>query len=184
MLMLSGKLGKGGSDLARQDDLSADHISWLVKSRSDNQQITLKLFLVMKDNEKELMANWPLANFAQAMAAVCFSLWRAVFLSDVSDEGYVPPIEDAQSFLGNLILHNMVAYPQDRSTREWTFIYYVNNARYRLLALSEEHRDMLPASFVDGGNEIESAKDFWSFHHAASEVAIRNLELALRKISK
>jgi len=169
--------------MSKQDDLSADHISWLVKSRSENQQITLKLFLVMKDNEEKLKTNWDLANFAQAMAAVCFSLWRAVFLSDTSEEkGYTLPISDAQSFLGNLILHNMVAYPQDRSTREWTFLYYVNNARYRLQALSKEYSNMLPASFVDGGNDIEAAKDFWAFHHAASEVAIRNLELALRKI--
>jgi len=48
--------------MSKQDDLSADHISWLVKSRSQNQEITLKLFLVMKDNEDELKNNWDLGN--------------------------------------------------------------------------------------------------------------------------
>jgi hypothetical protein len=179
--MLSGKLRKGMT-MSRQDDLSADHISWLVKSRSENQEITLKLYLIMKDNEEKLKGNWDLANYAQAMAAVCFSLWRAVFLSDLSDEPH-DTIIDAQTFLGNLILHNMVAYPQDRNTREWSFMYYVNNARYRLETLSKKHSDMLPAGFVDAPEGFSNAKDFWSFSHSACEVAVRNLEIALRKIS-
>ena len=72
--------------MARQDDLSAKHISWLVRCRSQNQRASLKLFLVMKNNETVLKEDWDLANFAQAMVAVCFSLWRAVFLSDVDEE--------------------------------------------------------------------------------------------------
>jgi hypothetical protein len=172
--------------MSRADDLSADHVSWLVKSRSDNQQATLKLLLVMKDNEEKLKADWDLANFAQAMVAVCFSLWRAVFLSDVTeDDAHAETISDAQAFLGNLILHNMVAYPQDRSTRQWTFMYYVNNARYRLQALSKHHSDMLPPAFVQGeiGDVLSGAKNLWSFQHHACEVGIRNLEGTLRKIS-
>ena len=171
--------------MSKQDDLSADHISWLVKSRSANQEVTLKLFLIIKDNEETLKKNWDLANFAQAMAAVCFSLWRAVFLSDVSPDEYSldETVAAAKDFLGNLILHNTVAYTHDRNTRDWSFIYYVNNARSRLKLLSEELPDLLPQSFVGPADAIAEAKDYWTYHHNASEVAVRNLEGALRKIS-
>jgi hypothetical protein len=170
--------------MSKQDDLSADHISWLVKSRSANQETALKLFLIMKDNEEKLRKDWDLGNFAQAMVSACFSLWRAVFLSDVLDEiGQKSTIDDAQTFLGNLILHNMVAYPQDRNTRDWSFIYYVNNASYRLKKLSEKHGDILPNAFVDDGNGFSRAKDYWTFTQTACEVAIRNLETKLRAIS-
>jgi hypothetical protein len=171
--------------MSNQDDLSADHISWLVKSRSQNQEITLKLFLVIKDNEKNLKEHWELSNFAQGLTAVCFSLWRAVFLSDVTDDAdFHETMSAAKLFLGNLILHNMVAYPQDRNARAWSFLYYINNAHYRLLAMSKENKDILPASFVEGGDDILSAKDLWSFSHSACEVAVCNLEIALRKVSK
>ncbi|MHC2462113.1 hypothetical protein [Bradyrhizobium embrapense] len=166
--------------MAKPDDLSADHMSWLVKCRSENQAASLKLYLVIKDNEEHLRENWSLGNIGQALVAACFSLWRAVFLSDIGDDDASSTIVNAQKFLGSLVLHNMVAYPQDRSTRDWTFLYYVNNARYRLEAMSKEFPEILPASFVatDG---IPNPKDSWSFHHNACEVALRNFEKALRK---
>jgi hypothetical protein len=170
--------------MPRQDDLSADHISWLVKNRSENQETTLKLFLVMKDNHEKLAENFDLANISQGLTAACFSLWRAVFLSDVSDDDYFDTaMTDAKSFLGNLILHNMVAYPQDRNTRAWTFTYYVNNARFRLQTISSINNEILPPSFVSAsGGGAMAAKDFWTLQHSACVVAVRNLELALRKI--
>lgn len=171
--------------MSKQDDLGADHISWLVKSRSANQEVTLKLFLVIKDNEEKLKENWELANSAQSMAAVCFSLWRAVFLSDVLDDdpySFDQTVSAAKDFLGNLILHNTVAYTHDRNTRDWSFIYYVNNAKSRLTMLSDGHPDILPKSFVDTGDGFNKAKDFWTFHHNAAEVAVRNLEATLRTI--
>lgn len=165
--------------MTKEDDLSPDHISWLVQSRTRNQEISLKLYLIMKDNAEILSSNFQMNDFAQALVTVCFSLWRAVFLSDVSDTDD-RVISDAQSFLGNLILHNMVAYPQDRNTRDWTFIYYVNNARYRLESISADRRDILPASFVDKTIPL-TAKDLWTYYQNAAETAVRNFELALRK---
>ena len=167
------------------DDLSADHITWLVKSRSANQELSLKLYLVMKDNAEAMKKNWGLANNAQALAGACFSLWRAVFLSDVSDDDqfFDRTITDAQSFLGNLILHNMVAYPQDRSTRDWTFVYYVNNAKYRLETISKENPEIVPSAFIFSANAINKPKDFWEYYHNACVAAVRNLERKLREIS-
>ena len=164
--------------MSRQDDVSADHISWLVESRSKNQQLSLKLYLVMKDNADKLSSRHEESDITQALVAVVFSLWRAVFLSDVSEEFAV--ISDAQSFLGNLILHNTVAYVQDRNTRDWTFIYYVNSARYRLKSIAEDRPDILPKEFVPGISTT-NAKEYWTYYQNAAEVAVRRLEAELRK---
>jgi hypothetical protein len=181
MLMLSGKLRKRGvRQVSRVDDLSPEHISWLVESRSRNQQASLKLYLVSKDHAQKITDDWDLSNIAQSLAGICFSLWRAVFLSDI-DANMAATGSDAQSFLGNLILHNMVAYPQDRNTRDWTFVYYVNNAMYRLEAISKAHLDILPASFVTGVDAETTAKDFWTYYQTALEISVRNFELALKK---
>jgi hypothetical protein len=131
--------------LSKEDDLSPEHISWLVESRSKNQAASLKLYLVAKDHAEKIAGDWDLSNIAQSLSGVSFSLWRAVFLSDIKAD-MAATGADAQSFLGNLILHNMIAYPQDRNTREWTFIYYVNNAMYRLGAISKRR---IPTSSPD-----------------------------------
>jgi hypothetical protein len=179
--MLSGKLGNifGWGNMPKEDDLSPEHISWLVESRSKNQSASLKIYLVTKDNADQIAADWSLTNIAQSLAAVAFSLWRAVFLSDVTPTMFDTGA-DAQAFLGNLILHNMVAYPQDRNTRDWTFVYYVNNAMYRLEAISKIHPDVMPPAFVTGVDNQTSAKDFWIYYQTALEVAARNFELRLK----
>ena len=160
--------------ISRPDDLSTEHITWLVESRSRNQHVCLKLFLVLKDNEKQIKNKSEHENNAQALVAIAFSLWRAVFLSDVEIESATVVLAAAQSFLGNLILHNTVAYQHDRTTRDWAFIYYVNNARYRLESISRELPNIVPVAFV--ADEQGDQKSYWSFCQAALETAVRNFE--------
>jgi hypothetical protein len=170
--------------MSRKDDLSPEHISWLVKSRSRNQDASLHLYLVMKDNAVAIAADWDLSNAAQALAAVAFSLWRAVFLSDINDD-ITATAADAEAFLGNLILHNMVAYPQDRNTRDWTFMYYVNNARYRLESISKGMPHVLTAALAGDGLEVaKNAKDYWAFYQNALEIAVRNFETSIKQAKK
>ncbi len=170
--------------MSKTDDLSAGHISWLVKSRSRNQDVSLQLFLVLKDNGDALAKDWDLLDSAQGLIAACFSLWRAVFLSDIN-ESVQATVADAQTFLGNLILHNMVAYPQDRNARDWTFMYYVNNARYRLEQIAKQRPNILTATIAgtDIDNVANNAKDYWTFYQSATEIAVRNLEIALKQKS-
>jgi hypothetical protein len=135
----------------------------------------------MKDNEEKLKTDDELADFAQGLVSVCFSLWRAVFLSDISDYEH-GNVTDAKSFLGNLLLHNMVAYPQDRNMRDWTFEYYVNNARHRLEKISDARNDILPAALV-ARMLTGHSKDYWEQQHNACVIAVRNFEAILAKIS-
>jgi hypothetical protein len=168
--------------VTKQDDLSAEHISWLVDSRARNQEISLKLFLVMKDNDRVLRSNVNIYDLAQGLVSVNFSLWRAVFLTDVTSK-LNSHVEDTTAFLGNLILHNMVAYPQDRNSREWTFMYYLNNARYRLESISRTSPDILPEAFLSPLKNATS-KDRWTYFHTASTVALGNIEKSLIKLRK
>jgi hypothetical protein len=163
--------------VSKQDDLSAEHIAWLVESRSENQKLTLKLFLILKDRTKELN-DGPYLDEGQALAAVCFSLWRAVFLTDISR--YNDDFDDdVQAFLADLILHNTINYPQDRKAREWTFTYYVNNARYRLKAISDDFPELLEPGLIAARISDLPSKDAWSYLHNAAVTAVRNLEIAL-----
>jgi len=167
--------------MAKRDDLTTEHVSWLVHGRSRNQEISLKLFLIMKNNTEVIKSQFHLIDIAQSLAGACFSLWRAVFLSDVSETSDMSEtVDDATAFLGGLILHNMVAYPQDRNARDWSFLYYVNNARYRLESISKSYKQVLPHKFVSETVGFESPKDCWSYYQDALEVAVRNFENALR----
>jgi hypothetical protein len=166
--------------MPKKDDLTTEHISWLVHGRSRNQEISLKLFLIMKYNDEVIKSQFHLSDIAQSLAGACFSLWRAVFLSDVSETSQiVVAVDDATAFLGGLILHNMVAYPQDRNARDWSFLYYVNNARYRLESISKGNKQILPHKFVSETVGFESPKDCWSYYQDALDVAVRNFEKAL-----
>jgi hypothetical protein len=85
--------------MTKLDDLSAEHMSWLVESRSRNQQSSLKLFLIMKDNAEKIRKKLEYQDVAQGLVAVSFSLWRAVFLSDIAPQMEATTAH-AQAFFG------------------------------------------------------------------------------------
>ena len=118
-------------------DASEAHLRWLAQSRCDNQNVTLDLYLGDKKYAAYIERNVIYAQLAQELAAIAFSLWRAVFLSDLTEE-VEKQIIDVQTFLGTLISHNAIAYQQDRISREWSFQYYLSNARERLLNIARQ----------------------------------------------
>ena len=119
----------------KQDDLSLGHLGWLVKSRAANQLAALKLFKLFEKHPNK-MKGTELSRTAQRLVAVCFSLWRAAFLADKTGSRDAV-FEDARTFLGKMLIDNAITYPQDRSAREWTFNYYMGNAKDGLVALSK-----------------------------------------------
>jgi len=93
-------------------------------------------------------------------------------LSD-SEGDSIKLIEDAEIFLGNLIRDNAVAYLQDRNAREWTFTYYVNNARYRLEVTSQQTPEIVPPKMVE--RLSREPKEDWTYYHLALTQAVENL---------
>ena len=151
-------------------DSKDEHLTWLVQSRSRNQEVTLDLYLTIRNNRTSIDSDVRHAELAQELAAIAFSLWRAVFLSDLT-ETVERQMADVETFLHILISHNAIAYQQDQNSREWTFYYYLKNARDRLLSIARQS----PLELLDI-SEIEvaasSAKEDWTIAQDALSKAV------------
>lgn len=156
----------------KKGDPSAAHLEWLVESRSRNQRAALKLFKLF-ESHPTAVKNTHLHPASRNLVAVCFSLWRAAFLADQTGTR-AAVFEDAQLFLKMMLADNAINYPQDRSTREWTFNYYMNNANSGLLLLSRRWKDV--ESTLSKDKKVTKgttpSQRRWDRHQEAFEVAV------------
>jgi hypothetical protein len=170
------KLFFGKDTVAKSDNLNPLHLRWLVNSRSNNQKSALRLFELF-DKFENKMHKKELSETAESLAAACFSLWRAAFLADktgVRTEAFA----DARAFLGKILTDNAISYPQDRSAREWTFNYYLNNAKNSLLSIQRYRKRIekvlnVPKKVTKGSIVAERS---WDRFQNAFEEAINCLE--------
>lgn len=163
--------------MKRPSDFTSEHFSWLVEGRSQNQRSTLALYELIEGHGDAIAENLVLHAVAQSLAAVAFSLWRAVFLSDLT--GAVgDQLIDLKLFLQSLIAHNTVLYQTDFSAREWSFQYYLDNATYRLRQL-EKNADGCVAAVGGADAGKLQPKDSWSNAQSALDLAIANFAKAL-----
>ena len=138
-------------------DVSPDHFDWIVKGRSDNQRSTLRLYRLLYEEQIKLNGNPQCYLAATELAAVAFSLWRAVFLSDTSGE-FKDTAAALNKFLASLISDNTVVYSTDKNARNWSFRYYANNARFQVEKLDE---DLQLVDKVELDQPFGSDKDEW-----------------------
>ena len=141
--------------MVQADDYSGEHFDWLVAGRSRNQKATLDLYKLVETNEDEISGSIPYQTAVNDLVGIAFSLWRAVFLSDLTGD-VADQLADAKRFLQSLIAHNAVLYQTDFTAREWAFEYYLDNALFRL--------GRLPPGVVPSHLAIKSAgtaKDAW-----------------------
>ena len=116
---------------------------------------------------------------AQRLTSTAFSLWRAVFLSDIDNRKDLM-VEDAVIFLKNLILHNSVTYGSDRKAQNYTFRYYIQHARDRLREISEDRKlKLLPVKLK--GSAGLTAHEWWEVNETDLEKAVTKFEVTLRK---
>ena len=155
---------------AKSDDRSEAHLQWLVENRSLNQKVTLELYIAIKRNSDTINSDMRYALLAQELAAIAFSLWRAVFLSDLTEDVEKQMI-DVETFLANLVSHNSIGYPQDRNAREWTFQYYLGDARQRLLSVASRPPTIIAVDDIE--TEAHSAKEDWSIAQRALAKAVQ-----------
>jgi len=156
------------------DDLTSDHLSWLVQSRNDNQIKNLQLF-GMFDLYKEKLRLKDHSLQAQALVAIGFSLWRSVFLADKSTEPGAP-LSDATYFLGKVIVDNAINYPQDRKARDWTFNYYIANAKMRLEQLESDWNTKL----FGARRLADDPRERWGISQNAYAKALNHFDSLLR----
>lgn len=126
------------------------HYEWLVDRRSRNQKTTLTLYMQMERLRAIDMADDDLALEAVHLAAICFSLWRAVFLCDEEHLDGIQSFEAARGFVESVVADNFISYPHDKGARAWSAYYYLNNAQFRLHAMSQEAPKLLPKFALQG----------------------------------
>jgi hypothetical protein len=159
----------------KQDDLTPTHLEWLVESRSRNQRTALELFKLFESYPNRAKSK-TFNKTSQILVAVCFSLWRAAFLADKTGMRHAV-FEDARAFLAKMLTDNAITYPQDRSAREWTFNYYMNNAKDGLLDLSNQWEEV--KSVLSAHKKVRkgttSSQRRWDRHQHAFEIAVKSL---------
>lgn len=115
----------------------AEHLNWLVESRTRNQEVAARLYdLLTPRFPNEATRGYE----AKTLVSIGFSLWRAAFLADKSGE-LKETNEHATYFLGEMLETNAIAFAQDKKARGFTFNYYLANVRFRLAEYKDEHPD-------------------------------------------
>jgi hypothetical protein len=165
---------------ANKDDLSPSHLRWLVASRAANQAAALRLFTLLSDHVEEIKTK-ELSTKAQHLVAACFSLWRAAFLADKATTRSEVQAA-ARTFLAKMLIDNAITYPQDRSTRNWTFNYYMNNATNELVQLSRDWPDIATVLNQRLGSNKSTTRPQrrWNRTELAFERALNCLKDALK----
>lgn len=165
-----------------------DHLEWLVEQRCSIQRATLQLLGLLRDQATRLAENAEDLWVAHMLIGVAFSLWRAAFLGDVtlSTEAIAT---NAETFLETVIRDNAIGYTQDRNAREWTYGYYVNNAKFRLGAMvSRKHafaKILRRYSVEDmhvGLTAGKPARQLWDETFKALDLALDNVDKLLESI--
>lgn len=161
------------------DTLTPEHLKWVVDSRYANQRAAVRLFNLFETHLTKVRSK-RFSTISQRMVSVCFSLWRAAFLSDKTGKRSAV-VDDAKAFLGKMLTDNAITYPQDRSTREWTFNYYIANAESVLLKLSanwKEIQDKISEPRKRSKTKTVSMTR-WNRYHDAFIIAMDRFEQAL-----
>lgn len=147
-----------------------DHLEWAIRSRSRNQECCLRL-LRLFDEDPTFWKTKRASRAAQELAAIAFSLWRAAFLAEKTGKRE-QVFAHCREFLARLIEDNAIAYPQDKSAREWTFNYYTRNASYSLEFLHQYWRDDFP-SYV---RATRSAVERWDYCQGLLDQAVSHFD--------
>ena len=134
-------------------------LKWAVKNRHKNQQCAIRLYELLA-RYREQIERGKHELFVQGLVSVTFSLWRAVFLAEKTEEEN-GPLDTAAEYLKTVISDNSITYQYDKKQREWTFRYYANNACYTLLHWSRQKSDLVP-KWKFGKR---SPKERWEYGH-------------------
>jgi hypothetical protein len=159
--------------------------AWLVENRSNIQTRLLELDKV--DDAMSKGGASHLDPFFNMMVGVAFSLWGAVFLIR-TDYDRKSEHAHARELVGILIETNVVGFPQDQKTANWTSGYYINNAALRLYAMTslrEIKPLLLPANLKwQSANMRPNAvnSEASEFHDAIWEKVLEGFDRALKDL--
>jgi hypothetical protein len=107
-----------------------EHLCWAVEQRAEIQRTLLALLEYVRGH-KQTAADFVPNYLVNHLIGAAFSLWRAVFLAETyrTEES----IRDKQeAFLTKVVSDNAITFGDDKMNRDWTFGYYVDDAKLRI----------------------------------------------------
>lgn len=110
---------------------------------------------------------------------MAFSLWRAAFLAERTGKR-VAVFADARKFLERVIEDNAISYPNDKTSREWTFNYYTGNARAGLESLHDKWAAIVPPY----ERQSRPPTERWDYCQGLLEAAVGGFEQELAERKK
>jgi len=112
--------------------VNVEFARWMIVSRAKNQETAVQLHTVITYlcQGKPSKAN---TETAEGLLAATFALWRAAFLADTDGSlSRKKRLQHAREFFQQVIMTNAIGFPQDRSSRFWTFRFYARSAHDHL----------------------------------------------------
>ena len=100
-----------------------------------HQMQTLLVILDVEENVRTIAGQSTEGKVVGLLIGIGFSLWRAVFLAH-AERDPLAVLEHGRDVLRLVVEDNAIGYPADKTHRAWTVGFYLNNARYRIEALS------------------------------------------------
>ena len=111
--------------MTKDNPPAPDHLAWVITGRARTQKAALNLYKMIKEYGPQIRSK-KLSYDAQDLAAVAFSLWRAVFLADRSGAADAK-MADVEFFLGKMLTDNRIAWRvSGRSITTSTMLYFVS----------------------------------------------------------
>lgn len=125
---IAGGNGSGGVEMVRPEE---DFLRWLVPARSRIQDALLRLYdLALYYEAHPNEAASKNCSIYRLLLGAGFSLWRSVFQAH-TDLSVGENVKRAKELLETVMRDNAVLYPTEKNS--WSFGYYLNNAKYRLV---------------------------------------------------
>jgi hypothetical protein len=108
---------------------TAKNIQWQIRAREQIQQLMLRLWVLLKENQQ--FANRQDFYQIVRMAQTAYSLWRAAFLTNVrNNENEI--LDRSRDFLERILTTNAIGFQDELGRNDFAVVYYNNNAKYRL----------------------------------------------------
>jgi hypothetical protein len=169
--------------MTKKKKSDVEHLRWAIEQRAEIQRTLLALLEFVRSH-KQTAADFVPNYLVNHLIGAAFSLWRAVFLAEAyrTEES----IQDSQAaFLTKVISDNAITFADDKMNRDWTFGYYVDDAKLRIeraSAFADHHlksdtrRYILPRLRLTGIRGIPLTEFEWESTHYGLRLLLSKLD--------
>ena len=160
------------------DQEITERLTWLVASRNRIQSLLIIIYKLITENRDEIGKDEIEGPIVGRLVGAAFSLWRSVFLADVTRK-WPTVLRASEKFLEEIIRNNAITYAQDFRLSEYSFGYYLNNARHRIRELRNQFPEYRNALADNGLGELpdmsitgKNGRSLWDSTYLALEIAV------------